>query len=131
MSWADRQRGEGGRIPNRQLFLENQWLELRSFDKKPFESIKRINSTENSYELKSYNYKDYSKANGYIYFRLKQVDLDGTINYSSISSVYSNCGEKTIIKVTNLLGQEVNENFDGCRVIFYSDGSVEKKIMKD
>jgi hypothetical protein len=109
--------------------VNNNYVEIeRSFDAINFESIKRINSTENSYEIKSYNYKDESKSNGYIYFRLKQVDLDGTINYSNISSVYSNCGVKFIIKTTNLLGQEVAENFDGYGIIFYSDGSVEKKI---
>jgi hypothetical protein len=109
--------------------LNNNYIDIeRSLDAINFESIKRINSTENSYDVKSYSYKDESKSNGYIYFRLKQVDLDGTINYSSISSVNSNCGEKNIIKITNLLGQEVNENFDGYRVIFYSDGSISKKI---
>lgn len=107
----------------------NNYMELeRSFDAVNFEPIKIITSTENSYQLKNYSYKDETKLNGYIYFRLKQVDLDGTINYSNISSVNSNCGEKTIIKITNLLGQEVSENFDGYKIIFYSDGSIEKKV---
>jgi len=109
--------------------VNSDYFELeRSFDAINFESIKRIISTENSYQVKNYSYKDDSKTNGYIYFRLKQVDLDGTINYSIISSVYSNCGEKTIIKTTNLLGQEVSEDFNGCRIIMYSDCSIEKKV---
>lgn len=64
------------------------------------------------------------------YYRLKQVDYDGKETYSNIIVVNKNKKELKIVKITNILGQEVGDDYEGLKVIQYSDGSVIKKLGK-
>ena len=51
-----------------------------------------------------------------------------SVTYDMIS-IDNRVGSTIISSITNLLGQEVNENYRGIVVVTYTDGSVEK-IMK-
>ncbi len=107
----------------------NDYFEVeRSLDAVNFEPINRVNTTENSYKVKTYVYKDYYNLNTYAYYRLKQVDLDGSFTYSNIASSISICDKKQIVRITNLLGQDIPENFEGYKVVIYSDGSAERRF---
>lgn len=101
----------------------------RSLDGINFIKIKEISGAINSLNIKTYNYIDSSPSNGINYYRLKQVDLDGIYKYADIIYVDNSCIQYLkIIKECNLLGQDIGQDFFGVRIIYYSDGSIIKKI---
>ena len=61
----------------------------RSIDAKNFETIGRITDTDNGTASanQSYAYIDAQDSQDVLYYRLKQVDLDGKINYSAVITV--------------------------------------------
>jgi len=78
-----------------------------------------------------YEYKDYDfTSNTYNYYRLKQTDFDGRYKYFNIISVDNVGKEKPkVIKITNVLGQEIPDDYVGLIIEYYSDGST-RKIYK-
>ena len=102
----------------------------RSLDAVSFKTIKEIPGAINSLETKKYVYVDSNPEPGINYYRLKQVDLDGTYKYANIIDVDNSCvKDLQVIKTTNILGQEVTEDFGGPKFIYYNDGSVIKKLF--
>jgi len=67
--------------------INNDYFEIeRSYDATSFEVIGFINGSGNSSELIEYSYVDrsFNKELKHLYYRLKQVDFDGTIEYSDV-----------------------------------------------
>jgi hypothetical protein len=110
---------------------DNAYFELeRSHDAIHFEIIAKIPGAGNSLEIQKYKFKDVNPERTINYYRLRQVDFDGNSEMFSITSVDNSCGKNLkVIKVTNMLGQEVNEDYEGVRIIQYNDGSVVKKTF--
>lgn len=76
--------------------LNNKKVEiLRSGDGRNFEAISTFEGNGNSSSVKKYTYKDEKPLPGTSYYRLKQVDNDGKVQYSNIMSVENRIG-KTI-----------------------------------
>lgn len=74
----------------------------------------------NSYEL----YHQNPEATQY--YRLKQIDFDGTkTNYGPIV-IERKAVHAIIVRTTNLIGQDVNENYKGIVLLHYSDGTTVK-----
>jgi len=59
----------------------------RSKDGKAFEEVGRVQGAGNSTTMLSYSLTDASPFDGVSYYRLKQVDFDGTSSYSDIVAV--------------------------------------------
>lgn len=59
----------------------------RSADGRNFEAIGQIRGAGNTYEPQNYAYTDERPLKGLNYYRLKQVDFDGTHTYSRVASV--------------------------------------------
>jgi hypothetical protein len=96
-----------------------------------FVKIKEIQGAINSMNIISYSYLDPSPTNGLNYYRLKQVDMNGMHKYSDIVSVDNSCIEHLkILKVCNLLGQEVENDYEGIYITYYDDGTVIKSMNK-
>lgn len=97
----------------------------RSSDGENFEPIDKINGAGNSLELINYNDVDHNPVNGINYYRLTQVDIDGSFKYSEIISVDVN---KDISHVENIRPNPTsnNINFD-----FYShlNGNIHIQII--
>lgn len=68
---------------NEAFFIE------RSTDGLSFEAIGRVEGAGNSYTMQSYSFEDKElpKSARMVYYRLKQVDFDGSFEYSSIKNV--------------------------------------------
>lgn len=69
---------------NNDYFIVQRSVNLRNF-----EDVARIEGSGNSNVLKTYNYWGENKHESTVYFRLKQVDFDGTISYSDVLKVWS------------------------------------------
>lgn len=75
-----------------------------------------------------YNFSHAEYTEGTInYYRLKQTDKDGFYKYYDPIAIDNTRSSKQILKVMNILGQEVDENYPGLKVILYSDGTTLKK----
>lgn len=83
----------------------------RSGNGNDFERIGTIDGAGNSNQIKSYQFIDYQTLEGINYYRLKQVDTDGTFNYSSLRSVRMN-NQATIIAFPNPFENQFNLQFD-------------------
>lgn len=109
--------------------LNNDYFILeRSVDAFEWVEIGRINGAGNSTYTLNYNFKDYNFNFGVNYYRLTQVDYNGQREQFNIIAIENEKIEKKIIKVTKIMGQEVKEDFTGVKIVYYSDGSVVKKI---
>ena len=105
----------------------------KSYDGVVFDFVGKVDGAGNSVELKSYNLTD-NKINDITYYRLKQTDFNGENKTSSLIAVTRNTNEKEfkIIKITNVLGQEVTDDTDGVKIYYFSNGTVLKKYdMKE
>ena len=62
------------------------------------------------------------------YYRLKQTDFDGKFEYSKTISIDNRVDNsfKEIIGRTNLLGQDVDEFYNGIVIVRYKDGTSQK-----
>ncbi|MFZ9846636.1 MAG: T9SS type A sorting domain-containing protein [Flavobacteriales bacterium] len=68
----------------------------RSKDASYFEPIATINGAGNSNQIINYYASDEAPLPGISFYRLKQVDFDGTTSYSSIVMVNSNAAENRV-----------------------------------
>ena len=101
----------------------------RSFDAIHFEFIGRIKAAGNSTSIVNYDFKDSKPYQGLNYYRLKQVDYNGDNEVFTIVSVDNSCSNNLkVVKMVNLIGQEVGDGYEGVKFIFYNDGSVVRKL---
>ena len=63
------------------------------------------------------------------YYRLVQYDFDGVYEVFEVISIDNRVRSSKIIKKVNLLGQEVDDTYEGLVIIYYDDGEIEKRIQ--
>ncbi|MEM1324942.1 MAG: SdrD B-like domain-containing protein [Bacteroidota bacterium] len=100
--------------------LNNSHFELeRSEDAKSFKPIDRIEGQGTILETTEYAYADEDVIGGVVYYyRLKQVDIDGTTEYSDIRSVKLNKGDTEWTIYPNPIGAD-----QFLQVEFYSEST--------
>lgn len=77
----------------------------------------------------SYQVTDKNFRNQENYYQVVSVDLNGNEQRSKIITI-DNAGNgagKTLTKITNLMGQLVDEHYEGIKIYIYSDGTTVKK----
>ena len=89
----------------------------RSSDGLNFDSIGTVKGNGNTKVTSSYSFEDYTITSGTSYYRLKQVDKDGTVEYSPVRStsdlseditLYATEDREVFIKTFLPLGGEIN-----------------------
>lgn len=87
-----------------------------------FEEVETINGVGNSNSLNNYSVMDFDRSENLFYYRLKQVDFDGTEKYSNVISssicnnsnlmiqnvYYDNSSDEIVVKYTVSSAMEVN-----------------------
>lgn len=82
----------------------------------------------NSKSIRTYRAYDVAPESTLNYYRLKQTDFDGQSKHFKIVVIdNSETSEVKLLKTTDLLGREVDPDYQGIRVLFFSDGTVVKK----
>lgn len=99
-----------------------------SIDNELWEDLHQIEGLINSSETLEYGYADADFRTGLNYYRLKQVNLDGSILYSESYSVNNSSKEKEISAIYNTFGQIVPITQSGIIIIHYTDGTIEKRF---
>ena len=109
--------------------LNNDYFTVeRSVDGFNWENVVQVSGAGTTNQTTNYSDADTRPYNGLSYYRLKQNDLDGEFSYSDIVSVVVDTEEKQLIKVLNILGQEVDLNTKGMVIFIFSDGESLKRI---
>lgn len=108
---------------------DNDYFILESsIDAVNFKEIGRINGNDNSNHNINYNFKDYNiNSNKIMYYQLINVDNQEVRQYSNVIAIENQLVEKKIVKILNILGQEISSDYEGVKIIHYSDGSVVKQ----
>ena len=101
----------------------------RSEDGEIWKSVGYKQSAGNSTQTINYFYNDSYLNKGIIYYRLKQVDFDGNYKMYGPISINYFPSEKKIVKIVNMLGQEIGPFYKGIAFEIYEDGS-SKKIIR-
>ncbi len=100
----------------------------QSLDGSTWRQVAIVYGAGNSSYLKTYSTYDNSPAGTVNYYRLTQTDFDGRSEKFNIIVVNNTPGHTVyVLKITDLLGREVGNDYTGLRFIHYSDGQVVKK----
>lgn len=91
-----------------------------------WKDVTRVYGSGNSSHPRNYSAYDTDPEPAINYYRLKQTDYDGQMKRYSVITIDNSKGSQTIIKQTDLLGREIPYDYEGVKLIFYSDGTVLK-----
>jgi hypothetical protein len=75
-----------------------------------------------------YEYIDGNYSRTVNYYRLKQTDFDGASEYFNIVAIDNTLRQKDILKIYNMMGQEVDLDYVGLKIIHYTDNTTEKRL---
>jgi hypothetical protein len=100
----------------------------RSIDGLTWETVLTVSGAGTTNQRTDYSNEDTRPLSGLSYYRLKQTDFDGQFTYSNIKSVYMNTENAELIKVVNVLGQEVEQDTKGLVILIFSNGESMKLI---
>lgn len=98
----------------------------KTINGKEYIEIARLNGAGTSSSIVNYAYSDYDFENTINYYRLSQTDYDGKSESFSLISINNLQSSNTIVKVVNMLGQEVSIDNKGLRILHFSNGKVLK-----
>jgi hypothetical protein len=109
--------------------LNNDFFTVElSIDGLTWETVLTVAGAGTTNQRTDYNNVDTRPLAGLSYYRLKQTDFDGQFTYSDIKSVFMNTENAELIKVVNVLGQEVDQNTKGLVILMFSNGESIKLI---
>jgi hypothetical protein len=100
----------------------------RSEDGTNWVSINSTDGVGNSNTKMDYSFRDFTFTNSLNYYRLSQVDFDGASETFNIISIDNSKKQKQVLKIINILGQEVSQDTKGLLIITYTDGTSVKII---
>ena len=100
----------------------------KSYNGFDFEWVGTKEGSSPSTQITNYNLTDFKILKTINYYRLKQTDFDGKFEYSNTISIDNRIDDsfKEIIGRINLLGQEVDQFYNGIVIVRYKDGTSEK-----
>jgi hypothetical protein len=112
--------------------INNDYFTIeRTYEGSMYEFVGQKNGGGTCVVFQYYTLWDDNIRKEIIYYRLKQTDFDGKFSYSNLVSVDNRekSNSNKISTITNLLGQEINENYHGFIIITYEDGRSKKLIQ--
>ena len=100
----------------------------KSYNGFDFEWVGTKEGSSPSTQITNYKLTDFKILKTINYYRLKQTDFDGKFEYSNTISIDNRIDDsfKEIIGRINLLGQEVDQFYNGIVIVRYKDGTSEK-----
>jgi len=100
----------------------------RSNDGEEWINVGEIIGAGNSTQLMNYSYGDKTYKRGVVnYYKLSQTDFNGVKEYFNIVSINNTLNQKKVIKIINMMGQEVTSiTSNGFYIEVYDDGTMLK-----
>jgi hypothetical protein len=97
-----------------------------SADGTAYNSLVKLPAKGNSSGAQSYNYTHTNVAIGTVYYRIRQTDRDGTIVYTKVIAILSNCNKQLVMvrpnPVTDRLIVQVGGNAKQTMIIYDATG---------
>lgn len=104
----------------------------RSTDGNSWSVIDKQPGAESSEITLSYTYTDFQFVPGEInYYRLNQTDYDGTSETFPVIAVDNRSAGKKVVRIYNLMGQEVPPDTKGMVILVYDDGTTRRVCRKE
>ena len=100
----------------------------KSEDGLEWKEIGSLAAAGNSTQELNYDLTDNKVKPIYNYYRLTQYDVDGSFETFDPILINNKTTSKTLLKRTNLLGQDIDENATGVIIEIYDDGSIKRTI---
>lgn len=108
---------------------ENQYFILeRATDGDHFTEVAKITGAGNSSYKRDYTFSDNGFEKVINYYRLQHTDYDGSTQLYKIIAIDNSKSNHIIVRVIDVLGREVNNEYEGIRFIYYQDGTIEGRI---
>lgn len=102
----------------------------RSKDLASWEDLAMVYGKGNSTESSAYFHVDREPYYGTSYYRLRQVDVDGTRTETApVTIQFAKQAKRELVKITNMFGQEVDSNYKGIVYYFYDNGTKETVVQ--
>jgi len=112
--------------------INNDYFNVqKSIDGYEWENKTTIPGAGSTNTQMDYKWLDVSPSTGVSYYRLKQTDYDGHNETFYPVSVIIEPEARTIIRTTNLIGQDVDENYKGIVIDIYSNNTTTKRIQNE
>lgn len=89
--------------------------------------IVQIDGSGTSLKINKYSFVDRDYINDINYYYLRQTDFDGRIKEYEIISIDNRYMAFELLRVTNLLGQDVDIDSPGLKIFHYADGTIIKR----
>lgn len=103
----------------------------QSTDTHDWTEIHREPAVGQSMVTQSYSFVDTGYDRDVNYYRLTETDMDGTITrYTKYVVIYNKSEERELVKIINILGQEIDENTHGIQIHIYTDGESVKRFKQ-
>lgn len=88
------------------------WAIMKSTDNTVYKTSGYVMGAGNSNEVRKYYYKDPEENSGTVYYKLKQVDFDGSVTYSELLTINCGSSDLTGLVIKNFQDQGyINLNF--------------------
>lgn len=108
----------------------DHFIVQRSADGSNFDNLGSVDGTGFSEKELEYQFIDKSPVNGVNYYRLEQYNKDGESDYTKTVAVLVRANDESfILKSYNLLGEEVDESWNGVVIDLYDDGHTTKRFQ--
>ena len=108
--------------------VNNDYFQVeRSTNNSEWSVLATVPGAGNSDDEQRYSYADHNFTDGTNFYRLTQVDFNGQESKSEVIAINSVKKDATLLRITNLLGQEVTEATPGLKLFVYSDGTIIRK----
>jgi hypothetical protein len=111
--------------------LNNNYFTLEmTTDGLTFIELVRVSGAGTSSYSNVYTYSDFDFDPAINYYRLTQTDYDGEFESFNLISINNLPTQHNIIHIFNMMGQQVDKDYSGLRVIYFSNGETLKVIGK-
>jgi hypothetical protein len=99
-------------------------------DGEKYTTVDKVGAAGNSNQVMEYSLLDTKYGNNLTYYRLLQYDFDGKYTIYGPILINNQVKEKKVIKIIDLMGQEIDKSTaNGIYIEVYDDGTM-KKVYK-
>lgn len=100
-----------------------------SVNGKDWTTIGTVKAATNSSEKQYYGIQHFDAPRRVNYYRMNQTDIDGKSSSYKVVSIDNSVSTKKLVYTTNLLGQQVDENYKGIVIDVFEDGTSIKRLQ--
>ena len=111
--------------------INNSYFTIQhSVDGEVWETLDIVQGAGDSHEKITYGIQHRNVLKRVNYYRLYQTDYDGTESDFKVISINNAITGRNVVLTTNLVGQEVDENYSGFVIDVFEDGTSVKRIQQ-